>query len=76
VFPDDDMKFFIKHAPMIYTDTAKEICKHDIDYWFRSGLSEKTFLIKIMLQGDARGRRPPMDRSQLLSPQMSLREPQ
>jgi hypothetical protein len=34
VLPDDDMKFFIRHAPMTYSDVAKEVCKHDIDYWF------------------------------------------
>jgi len=53
VFPDDDMKFFIKHAPMIYTDTAKEICKHDIDYWFGQ-VFQKNLPYKDHAPGDAR----------------------
>src|SRR5271166_2162251 len=33
--PDSEMKFFLRVGPVTYSDVAHEVCRHDIDYWFR-----------------------------------------
>ena len=33
--PEDRMKFFITVGPVVHSDLERQICKNDIDYWFK-----------------------------------------